>query len=44
MPWRMCECSWILQARDALKHAYFDDLDKEAVDKLENEAIRVHEG
>jgi cyclin-dependent kinase len=33
-----------LQARDALAHPYFDDLDKEAVDKLENESIRVQEG
>jgi cyclin-dependent kinase len=33
-----------VQARDALQHPYFDDLDKEEVDKLENEAIRVREG
>ncbi|KAK9909252.1 hypothetical protein WJX75_009525 [Coccomyxa subellipsoidea] len=33
-----------ITARDALQHPYFDDLDKEEVDKLENEAIRVREG
>ncbi len=29
-----------LQAKEALKHPYFDDLDKEVVDALENEALR----
>lgn len=33
-----------LQARDALQHPYFDDLDKEEVDKLENPVVRAREG
>ena len=34
-----CTCC-ALQAKEALKHPYFDDLDKETVDALENEALR----
>ncbi len=45
-PGKLTDCDIVmgLQARDALAHPYFDDLDKEAVDKLENESIRVQEG
>lgn len=32
----VCLC---LQAKEALRHAYFDDLDKETVDQLENPDI-----
>jgi hypothetical protein len=34
----------LVQAVKALKHAYFDDLDKEAVDALESDVIRAREG
>lgn len=33
-----------LQAKEALQSAYFDDLDKEAVDALESDIIRAREG
>ena len=33
-----------LQAKEALQSAYFDDLDKETVDALENDSIRAREG
>jgi hypothetical protein len=29
-----------VQAKDAMQHPYFDDLDREVVDALENEALR----
>jgi hypothetical protein len=32
-----------LQAKDALKHPYFDDLDKMAVEALESEVILARE-
>ena len=32
------------QAKDALSHAYFEDLDKAEVDLLESETIRAREG
>lgn len=32
-----------LQAKDALHHPYFDDLDKDEVDLLESESIRARE-
>ena len=30
------------QAKEAMRHPYFDDLDKEAVDALENQAIQAY--
>ncbi|KAK9819631.1 hypothetical protein WJX72_000530 [[Myrmecia] bisecta] len=33
-----------VSAKDALKHPYFDNLDKERVDELESEVIRAREG
>lgn len=33
-----------LQAKEALQSSYFDDLDKETVDALENDSIRAREG
>lgn len=36
---------WVgAQAKDAINHAYFDDLDKAEVDLLESESIRAREG
>jgi len=32
-----------MQAKDALKHPYFDDLDKMAVEALESEVILARE-
>ena len=32
------------QAKHALVHPYFDDLDKAAIDLLESETIRLREG
>ena len=32
-----------MQAKDALKHPYFDDLDKMAVEALESDIIRNRE-
>lgn len=32
-----------LKAKEAMQHSYFDDLDKETVDALENEALRDRE-
>lgn len=32
-----------VQAKDALNHPYFDDLDKAAVEALESEVIRTRE-
>ena len=34
----------VLQAKEALQSAYFDDLDKETVDALESDIIRAREG
>lgn len=31
-----CSLPYTVQAKEALKHPYFDDLDKEVVDALEN--------
>lgn len=33
-----------IQAKEALQSAYFDDLDKEAVDALESDVMRAREG
>jgi hypothetical protein len=33
----------LLQAKDALKHPYFDDLDFVAVNALENPALNIEE-
>ena len=32
-----------VNAKDAMSHPYFDDLDKETVDLLENEALRTRD-
>lgn len=32
-----------LQAKDALEHPYFDDLDKAAINALESDVIRARE-
>ncbi len=39
----MTHCS-VMQAKEALQSAYFDDLDKETVDALESDIIRAREG
>lgn len=36
--------SYFVQAKEALQSAYFDDLDKEAVDALESDVMRAREG
>lgn len=36
-------CMGVGQAKEALKHSYFDDLDKESVDALESDIIRARE-
>lgn len=33
-----------MQAKDALVHPYFDDLDKATIDLLESETIRLRDG
>jgi hypothetical protein len=33
-----------MQAKDALVHPYFDDLDKATIDLLESETVRLREG
>ena len=33
-----------MQAKHALVHPYFDDLDKATIDLLESETIRLREG
>jgi hypothetical protein len=33
----------LLQAKEALKHPYFDDLDRVAVDALENAELRGYD-
>ena len=34
--------SSVVQAKAAMQHPYFDDLDKEAVDALENQQIQAY--
>ena len=34
----------LLQAKDALSHPYFDDLEKAEVDALESEVVRARTG
>ena len=34
----------LMQAKDALVHPYFDELDKATIDLLESETVRLREG
>ncbi len=36
-------CFCCRQAKDALRHPYFDDLNKANIDELESDAIRARE-
>jgi hypothetical protein len=35
---------YVTQAKDALVHPYFDDLDKATIDLLESETVQLREG